>query len=342
MRVGFNPHKDVAHKPSPYLHQVIIPVYIPDSDGYFTDSFSILKLCIKSILKTCHDKTFITVANNGSSTEIVNYLNGLLESRQINEIIHSENIGKLNAVLKGLSGNDIELVTICDADTLFLSGWQQETQKIFSRLPKAGVVGLVPQIRTFSYFCGNVIFDNFFSSRMVFLPVKNPDGMIRFYESIGWKRDYNQNFLKYALGLDIADDLKVILGTGHFAATYKKDIFSEVTTYLGYKLGGNSETYLDELPLKKDYWRLTTYDNYAYHMGNTFEPWMEQEIDAMTSSNVNSISGFPKQKCISGLSYTLKNKLFIRFLKVKWLYEWFLKSRKLPKDLAENFHELSK
>jgi hypothetical protein len=44
-------------------------------------------------------------------------------------------------------------------------------------------------------------------------------------------------------------------------------------------MGGDSEGYLDKLPLKKDYWRFTTQDNYAYHMGNVYEDlWMEAPV----------------------------------------------------------------
>jgi hypothetical protein len=39
MRIEFNPHKNELHEQSVYIHQVIIPVYIPSHDGYFKDSF---------------------------------------------------------------------------------------------------------------------------------------------------------------------------------------------------------------------------------------------------------------------------------------------------------------
>jgi glycosyltransferase involved in cell wall biosynthesis len=331
MRVGFNPHKDIPQEPSKYVHQIIIPVYIPDFTGYFKDGLEILKLCVDSVLKTTHDKTFITVANNGSCEEVKDYLNDLLENNVIHEVIHSENIGKLNAILKGLSGNDIELVTICDADTMFLQGWQEETIKVFSRIPKAGVVGLVPQIRTFSLYCGNVVFDNFFSGKLRFLPIKNEAGFIKFYDSISWfTHTYHENLRKFQLGLDYGD-LKVLVGTGHFAATYKKDIFTQIKTSLNFKLGGDSEIYLDELPLRKDYWRLTTYDNFAYHLGNVREEWMQEILENIQPVSTTVKSGFGKRKPVSAFTYVLKNKLFYRFIKVGWMYRMFLSWKKLPK-----------
>jgi hypothetical protein len=52
MRQGHNPHKDLIIEESFYNHQVVLPVYIPNQEGYFKDSFKILKLCIESVFKT--------------------------------------------------------------------------------------------------------------------------------------------------------------------------------------------------------------------------------------------------------------------------------------------------
>ena len=119
MRIGFNPYKDQVLFKSDYLHQIIIPVFIPNQEGYFKDSFAILKLCLDSLLATVHGKTFITVVNNGSDIIVVNYLDSLLKEKKIQELIHTQNIGKLNAILKGMAGNNIELITIADSDVMF-------------------------------------------------------------------------------------------------------------------------------------------------------------------------------------------------------------------------------
>ena len=77
MRKGLNPQKDKPQEQSEIFHQVIIPVYIPNQEGYFKDSFRIFKICLESLFKTTHSKTFISVVNNGSSKEIQDYLDEL-------------------------------------------------------------------------------------------------------------------------------------------------------------------------------------------------------------------------------------------------------------------------
>jgi hypothetical protein len=339
MRIGNNPHKDKVIPKSGCLHQVVIPVFIPHLEGYFKDSFQILQLCLQSLLKTIHDKTYIAVVNNGSCKVVLDYLDQLYHEGQIQELIHTENIGKLNAVLKGLAGNNIELVTIADADVLFLDNWQFETTKIFRALPKAGVVGVVPQFNMFKSKSGNIIFDNLFNENLKFIPIQSPEGLVRFYDSIGWDRSYNKDYLQYGLGL-VQNEVKVFVGSGHFVATYKKGMFQEMKSYLGYKLGGDSESYLDTLPLKYDYWRVTTEDNYAYHMGNVLEDWMS-EIKQDKNNRTEIDSGFKQRKRAYAFVVVLKNKIFSSFLGSEFICRLFYRWKKLPKTMIENYSTIA-
>lgn len=340
MRVGYNPHKDQPLNAPDYIHQVVIPVYIPNEEGYFKDSFKILKLCINSLVATVHTKTFISIVNNGSCKAVKEFLNELYEQNIIQELIHTENIGKLNAILKGIAGNKIALVTIADADVLFMNNWQLETIKVFEKVPKAGVVGIVPQFKMYENHCGNVLLANLFKKKMRFCTVKNKEALVRFYDSLGWDRNYNQDYLHYNLALTINPELKVLIGSGHFVATYKKDIFENMVSYIGYKMGGDSEGYLDKLPLEKDYWRLTTHDNYAYHMGNVYEDWIVVPADSNCKNTFSSMEIYKRSK-VSAVAYFFKNKLFVKFLSVGWTNKLFLHWKKLPKQMINNFNSIS-
>ncbi|MEM0541974.1 glycosyltransferase family A protein [Flavobacterium sp. j3] len=335
MRIGSNPNKEINQQESFFIHQIIIPVYIPHEDDYFKDSFKILKLCLNSLFNTIHSKTFITIVNNGSCDTVLTYLDQLFAEKKINELIHTDNIGKINAVFKGLSGNNIQLVTIADADVLFLASWQSETMKIFREIPKAGVVGIVPQIRMYTYKGGNAIFDNFFSKRLKFIPVKNKEAMLHFYESIGWGK-LNKDYLELGLGLEYKK-VKCFIGSGHFVATYKKDIFEELITFIGgKKAAGIGEEYIDDKALQKDYWRLTTQDNYAYHMGNIYEEWMEMSSKSIVPSNVEQLK-FAKREKISDTTYFFKNKLIKKMISIKWTKRLFLSWAGLPKEMIRNY-----
>lgn len=340
MRIGLNPHKDQLQDATAYVHQIIMPVYIPNLEGYFKDSYAILQLSLDSILATVHNKTFITVVNNGSCDAVINYLNQLFEQHKIHEIIHTDSIGKLNSVLKGLAGNNIELVTITDADVLFLPNWQNETLTVFREIPKVGVVGIVPQFNMFKANCENIIFDNLFSPVLQFIPVKSREGLINFYKSIGWDEHYNMDFLKYSLGLKYKKTT-VYVGSGHFVATYKKQMFEQIPTYFNFKLGGNSEKYLDMVASKSDYWRVTTYDNYAYHMGNTVENWMHEiKFDKTNRQEIVS-SSFPIRLPSSKVIMLLKRRFVKSFLLNSLISKWFYSYKKLPKQMVRNYNTIS-
>jgi hypothetical protein len=220
---------------------------------------------------------------------------------------------------------------------LFLQGWQSETIKIFKQIPKVGVVGIVPQFNLHKVNCANVLLDTLRNTRMQFLPVKNPTALSLFYDSIGWDKKYNHDYLKYTLGLKWNNDLTVLVGSGHFVATYKRTIFDAIANFNPYKMGGYSEDCLDTLPLQKDYWRVTTQDNFAYHIGNTIEPWM---LDLPVSTNKmeeNVVYDFPKQQQLSKINFLLRVKIPQYLFKKKFIYRAFLKYKKLPTTMIKKY-----
>lgn len=338
MRVGYNPHKDKEHKIEDYLHQIVIPVFIPNLEGYFSQSLQVFEYCLESLWATVHEKTFITIVNNGSCKEVKEYIDTNHKNGKIHEVIHTVNVGKLNSVLKGLVGHNFPLVTISDSDVLFCSGWQQATSDVFINFPKAGVVGLTPQFKMFENGCGNVIAENLFSKVMQFSKVKNPKALELFYESIGWDTNYNHDYLKYTLAIS-NNQCEALIGTGHFVATYKKSLFDEVTSYVGYKMGGNSEGYLDVAPLQKGLWRLCTAENYAYHMGNVPEDWMKDELQrskAAFHSEPVSFETVPLSS-VSSFEYLLKHRLFAKIFSNKRFKKWFYILKGLPKEMIDNY-----
>lgn len=339
MRVGFNPHKDQINTESDYFHQIIIPVYIPDAEGYFKDSFRILKICLESLFATVHDKTYITIVNNGSNKAVVLYLNELYEQNKVHEVIHTANIGKLNAILKGISGNKFSLITVSDSDVLFLQNWQNETYNIFTVFPKTGAVCPTPSSRSFKTYTSNIYWDLFFSKRLKFTPVENPEGLKMFAKSVDNNEFYNtvqlQKYLTVSQG-----ETKAVVGAGHFLTTYRACIFDEsVNQFSEYKLGGNSEAKFLDIPVVRNgFWRLSTADNFALHMGNIYEFWMDEELNKIKNQNskiqncpIFTFQGNKKWK------YIIKIKMFSRFIFRKKVLKMFFKSRGLSEQEAKKY-----
>ncbi|WP_333875322.1 glycosyltransferase family A protein [Flavobacterium sp.] len=281
MRVGTNPKIGQSLPLSDYFHQVIVPVYIPDNEGYFKDSFEVFKISLASLLKTCHAKTYIAVVNNGSCSEVVSYLHDLYQKGSIHELLHTPNIGKVNAVNKALMGSSFPWVTVADADVLFLNGWQQAVYTVFNAFPKAGAVCTTPNSRAFKRLTENIFFDCFFSRSLRFTVVKNSQAMVRFLDSIGNPMELRPIHLQKYLTVN-HDQVSAVVGAGHYVCTYKRKAlpecgFGNVNTLLGKKVMDAIDTAI----VRKGYWRLSTAENYTYHMGNVAEAWMTEELNRL-------------------------------------------------------------
>ena len=340
MRVGKNPNKNEGYHISDKVHQVIIPVYIPDQEGYFKDAIKILKLCLDSLIQTTHASTCITLVNNGSDDITRDLLNTYLEKGDIQELIHTDNIGKINAAMKAMKGHYFELITIADADTLFLNGWQRETVRVFNAFPKAGVVGLVPQIKLFHDLCHNVLYDGLWSNNIRFTEVPDPDAMRMYYKSIEWKDNYNKDYLKVHMTVSDATGYRAVIGSGHFVATYRRDALRRQPDYqVTEKLGTKSDReFLDMPVLKVGGWRLTTENNFAYHMGNVHEIWMDDCLRKLNEEGEKEFEFKPKKSLESSyLLYFLKNHLFRKLMEKKWIMRWYMLKKGLPKSMAKTY-----
>lgn len=340
MRLGENPQRNLKGKIKKYNHRVIMPIYIPTLENYYKDTLEVLKISINSLINTINNQTAITIVNNGCCDEVVAYLNELFLENKIQEVIHTQKIGKLNSIIKAVKSTSEPLITITDADVLFLPNWLPKTIAIFNNFPKAGVVGIVPQFKQYENLGYNVVYDNLFTSNIKFTEVKNPKRLVSFYKSIGWKDDYNKAYLKYNLTIKsrINSNLKAVIGSGHFVATYKRELFDVDIRFTEYLLGGTSEKkYLDLPCVKKDLWRLTTDGNYAAHMGNVLEPWMKEKNDYSMQDGINvdsfkEIVEVRKDKDFKFLLKTKLMRLFYKRFKSKFYKKWGL-----PKDLHSTY-----
>lgn len=341
MRVGENPNKNQSTINDHFYHQVVIPVYIPCLEGYFEESFEIFKICMQSLFLTTHSKTFYTIVNNGSCKEVVDYINWLYKEKKIHGVIHTANIGKLNAILKGISGEKFSLITITDADVLFLKNWQKKTYEIFEAFPKAGVVSPSPNNKLIKYFTSNIFLENFFSKKLRFRNTLNTEAMNLFAKSIGNPKLFNKEQLENSLTVKNNNTIAVV-GSGHYVATYRGSVFADFKDkYSNFTLGGDSEiNLLDKPVVNKGLWRLSTYDNYSFHMGNVVEDWMYEAIKMDENSDLEELKS-PRLKKVkeNAIINYFKNDVFSRIIFIKLIWKCFIIHKGLSFKLAEKIVE---
>ena len=338
MRIHYNPNKDLPIVPEAYWHQVIIPIYIPNQEGYYSESFEILKICLTSLFQTSHDKTFITCINNGSGEFVKDYLNELLSEGKIHEAIHTTNIGKINSILKGINGHDFQIVTVTDSDVLFLSGWQKETYSMFLAFPKLAALSTTPNSKLYKFHTWNIIKEFIFSNSLRFTQVEKGAGFKEFAESIGNPDLFSEAHLKNNLTLRQGDKTGV-LGAGHFVVSYRKEIFDDFPLkYTNFKMGGDTEGKLDELASKKGCWRLATTKSFTRHMGNKVEPWMNEILGNQLIENgaIAPVQFNPLQYS-SRFSVFVANSVVAKILRRPIFLRKFLAYKGLDKNVSSNY-----
>ncbi|PKA82118.1 glycosyltransferase involved in cell wall biosynthesis [Ulvibacter sp. MAR_2010_11] len=339
MRIGLNPQKNKKDESTEFYHQVVVPVYIPNEEGYFEHGFTILKHCLESLFRTCHPKSFLTIVNNGSHPGVEAYLEMLYKDGKIHELIHTGNIGKINAVFKGISGHAFPLVTVTDADVLFLNGWQKATYEVFNEFPKTGFVSPTPLPKLLKYHTYDTIVSNLFSKKLQFTNPINPEALQAFATSIGNKEFYKQAHLNKILTLK-GKSVTAAVGGGHFVATFRQEVFANLRErYSPYKLGGESvRVFLDQPVANKGYWRLSTETNFAFHMGNVAEPWMQERLANVIAENDIQVE-MPnlKKMATPGPAHLFKRLLFEKFLVRGPIWRRFLRYKGLTKTEANEY-----
>lgn len=317
MRIGNNPVKADNAVLIENYHRVIIPVYIPNFEGYFAEAFDIFKLCLESLLLTVHSKTRITIYNNACHPDVKNYIDfQFSKSEIIDQVFHSkENLGKINAILAASKGNLEPLITITDADVLFKSAWQQEVEKIFFAFPSAGMVSPVPNSKTYRTYTNSVWGNYFFSGMMQFDDVQDPEGLIKFDKSLGNPQPlFKDIHLKKYLTVQAKNGSKACVGCGHFVATMRREVFdkgSDSPAFIKIQ-GGVENRYIDKPNDDLGFLRLSTLGNFAFHMGNIYEPWMSEEFALLSQSDIKPgiFDGkIPVAKPVSTLHYYLGKSL---------------------------------
>lgn len=284
MRIGSNPEKFNKEILSRAYHRIVVPVYIPNSEGYFKDAFEVLRLNIGSLLLTVHDKTRITIYNNNSTPAVKAYIEEIYDDHEVvDQVFHSkENLGKINAILAAVKGNLEPLITITDSDVLFKHDWQKNVESVFLNFPGAGMVSPVPNSVAHKPFTANNWFTGIFgSSRIRFEDVREPMDMKRFESSLGTEvKLFSDVHLKRYLVL-MNSKGKAVMGSGHFVATLRREVFDKGSTNPAFiKIQGGVENRFIDIPNEDlGYLRLSTLTNHAFHMGNVPEQWMQEEFE---------------------------------------------------------------
>lgn len=272
-----NPQKKEKKIELQFQHRLIILVYVPQKEGYYKNIFNVFKLCLESAITTINTSCAITVVNNGSCEEVVDYINKKYDSKEIDSVInHSINIGKMDAIIGAARASREPIITLSDVDVLFKFGWQQEVEKNFKIFKDLGSVSPMAVKSTYRY-ANTSTLEKIITKRLNIslesIPENTKDYNL-YLKSLNWDNVCKDESLWPVV---IKNKHKAILGSAHQILTINRAIFFEnVPIKPSLTLIGQNSVYnYCDGPIDfSGGLRLSTFNNYAYHMGNTVEGWM--------------------------------------------------------------------
>ncbi|MCX8108846.1 MAG: glycosyltransferase family 2 protein [Verrucomicrobiae bacterium] len=262
-------------------HRIVLPVYIPSTDGYYADSFKILQTCLRSLHATTErSMANVTVIDNGCCSVVRGWLLNQVSDGLLDQvIIHATNRGKPDAIFAAGRASYEQFVTFADADVLFLTGWLSAVERIFACFPEAGIVSPFPGNHVRHLHCLATWLRHL--HELQFKRVVPPQDMLLFGQSTGNVSRYDELDWQGQWCVERAGVVAVV-GAVHFVVTCRKKVIDAIDPrpcLLGLGDGGTkAERELDAVCDRLGMSKLSTPKAYVKHMGNKHEPWMDLEL----------------------------------------------------------------
>jgi glycosyltransferase involved in cell wall biosynthesis len=288
-RTGANPAKAGIPAYSPQKLGIALIVYIPFTEGYFTHSLEILKIQIASIYATTTGPFDLLIFDNGSCPQIVAELKTLYDKKSIDYLVLSQhNIGKAGAWNWIFAVMPNELICYADSDVLFRPGWLDASLKVLEAFPQAGMVAAQPNF-----------FDVMNGEGKAHLPLLEDDG----YE-VGEYWPSKDVIDEYCIGIGATDDLssqfytiinriqgiQAVMGASHMQFLTTGEMARQVVPLQASKGLLRSETMgLDYKIDDLGYLHLSTQKPYVFHMGNTVNDRLQEEIESIIGASIEFI-----------------------------------------------------
>ncbi len=286
-RTGRHPlkEKDLAlDLPAAQAVTVTTITHIPMLEGYWEHSLEVLTLFFASLRASTQTPFDLLVFDNASCREVTDYLSGLKEEGLIQYLILSDRnfrkLGALDFLLRAAPG---EFVAYADSDVYFLPGWLERSLEVMRAFPQAGMVSALPTVDKSDRFVASTLAGITSDPKVLVEKGPNlvPSAFVRAHQ------------------LSLGKDPSPLLSAERTDTRLTRDGVSAFLSAQDFQFLTRREVIARVLPLKADdkelnydpiyspvfeakvdragYWRLSTVDYLAHHMGNSV-PDLQTEL----------------------------------------------------------------
>ncbi len=274
MRSGSHPLKKKGKLDPPKDITVQMVTFIPFLSGYFEQSLDVLKFSLESLWKNTSLPFDLMVFDNGSCTEVRQYLVDLLQNHKIQFLyLSDENVGlpgAWNALFRSAPG---KIIAYSDSDIYFYPGWLEACLKIIDTYPNTGMVTGIPvrnppqhNTQTLAWAQSSGA-DQVKTERGCLMPWDIYWAHVR---SLGHTEEEAR---KRYISPELEDtwlsykELPAGIGAGHFQFVSPSQALNNAAPF-PYIMPMGNERYLDDQINQAGYLRLTTTEMFVRHIGN--------------------------------------------------------------------------
>lgn len=327
-RIGINPSRGQNLDFKPARTTVAVLVYAPHQAGYFQNRLDVTRMTIESILANTQQPYDLLVFDNGSCSEMVEYLRSLYEKGSIDYLtLSKENIGKVNALKIIFNTAPGEIVAYTDDDVFHLPGWLGAHLEIIDTYPDVGAV-------TGFYIRQRVVMSS--ESTVAFANQPEVESQSGLLMPRKWEEEYLVNsgrtWERYQSEISGIEDiivkyqgLEAWVSAHHFQMVCPKKVVQEILAEMlpeGWSdcmMGRMVE--MDDLMDTKGYLRFCTRKQTVRLMGNA----VSTEVAALARESGLSVQAVEITKKSTGLLRRLAQVGWIRYLLqgvVNRIYKW--------------------
>jgi glycosyltransferase involved in cell wall biosynthesis len=272
-RIGQNPAKFSGEIAPRQQVTVAVLSYIPFLRGYYRHSLDVLKLCLDSILINTDMPFDLMVFDNGSCSEVRDYLLELKASGQISFLIlSSQNLGKVgawNAIFGAAPG---EYIAYSDGDIFFYPGWLSRHLEIFRAFPNVGTVTGVPRRRRPTFMEDTLKRVHDLDEVAVEIGKFIPEEWIRDHaRSLGKLDQVAEDLERDDVRLTSKSGVQAFVTAQHYQFVVPKAALRDVLPFNASKPMGTEVAQFDEAIERNGLLRLAVSDRTVMHVGNTID-----------------------------------------------------------------------
>jgi glycosyltransferase involved in cell wall biosynthesis len=284
-RVGVSPTRSIVSDYKPARVTVVVLTYIPELDGYYKHRLDVLKLTLASIIANTTFPYDLMVFDNGSCSEVVDYLREMKTAGKVDYLLlSSRNVGKIGALRVLFDAAPGELIAYSDDDIFFYPGWLKAQLEILETYPKVGMVSGMP-VRDRVERASQTL-KKFMEDKTAGLEISHqrriPDEWERDWAaSVGRDPETHLENTKDNLDLILKfNGVEAFGSANHFQFMSPKTVITQAvpTEWSGRLMGQMIE--LDEAVDALGCLRLTTVDRYTRHIGNMVSVELAEEVMA--------------------------------------------------------------